>query len=118
MSEHLQTILFGTFMPPDVPGRKISFDDARKSVSSLPVANRKGASRAAVIEALEKDGQWLTVSEVSVLSGICYDTSKKVLGKLASEHIVSKRHINAPKQGPKTSVYKWIKTNAKKQKAA
>lgn len=118
MSEHLQTILFGTFMPPDVPGRKISFDEVKKNFSCLPVAKRKADSRGAVIDAIKKAGDWKTIREVSALSGACYDTSKKVLAKLAGEHIVSKRYRNVPKQGPKTAVYRWINKNAKKQKAA
>lgn len=118
VSSLLQTILFGTFVPPDVPGRKIDFDAVKKPVPSLPVAKRKRSSRDSVIAIMEQFYEWHTVREVSALSGACYDTSKKVLAKLAGEHIVSKRYRNVPKQGPKTAVYRWINKNAKKQKAA
>jgi len=116
MSDLLQTILFGTFLPPDVPGRKISFDDPKKTLWDLPVAKRKVASNDAVIEALQNSKEWLSVTAVSRLSGICYDTSKKVLNRLASDHTVSKRFVNSPKQGHKTAVFRWINKNAKKQK--
>lgn len=118
MCEMLQTVLFGTFVTPDVPGRKISFDDGKKNFSCLPVAKRKGASRDAVIAMMETVFEWQTVSEVSAMSGVCYDTSKKVLSRLASEHVVSKRYVNLPRQGPKTAVYRLVNKNAKKQKTA
>lgn len=115
----LQTILLGTFVSPDVPSRKICFDDKNRNFVQPPAAKPKMDSRAAVIHSLKEYAhEWLSMSDVAALAGICKDTSGRVLKQLASEHIVSKRLVSSPKQGPKTAVYRWIKKDAKKQKAA
>ena len=119
MSELLQNILYGTFISPDVPGRKISFDDIKRNISSMPVASRKVASKTAVTDVLKAEShEWLTIGSISALSGVCNDTSAKVLNQLASEHLVLKRFAKTSKQGPKTAVFKWINKDANKQKAA
>lgn len=115
MSCHLQTILLGTFVPPDVPGRKIVFDDRSLWVATLPVKKRKEAARAVVIEVLQsKPGDWYSVAMVSAECRICTDTASKVLNQLASEHIVLKRRGSAGKRGGKMAIFKWVEKRAEK----
>ena len=111
----LQTVLYGTFVPPDVPSRKIFFDERFIRVTELPVKKRKEAARANVIEVLQsKPGDWHSVSMVSAECRVGTDTASKVLNQLASEHIVLKRYGNAGKRGGKMAIFKWVEKRAKK----
>ena len=111
----LQTVLYGTFVPPDVPSRKIFFDERFIRVTELPVKKRKEAARAIVIEVLQsKPGDWHSVAMVSDECRICTDTASKVLNQLASEHIVLKRRGSAGKRGGKMAIFKLVEKRAEK----
>lgn len=119
MSNLLQTILFGTFLPPDVPSRRILFDERNTKVATAPVQKRKGIALDSVINALKRQpSQWLTIGEISAECGICDDTAQKVLNTLASEMKASKRFYLTGRRGGKCAMFKWINKNAKKQKTA
>ena len=119
MSTALQTILYGTFVPPDVAGRLIAFDERPARKVSTPVAVRKGPARNAVIEALKQHPhEWMTISAVAAVAWCCDGTARTVLNKLASEQIILKRFSGASKRGGKNFVFKWKNQDAKKQKAA
>ena len=115
MSDLLTTILFGTCEIPDVPSRKIVFDDRSLWVATLPVKKRKEAARAVVTEVLKSNpGDWYSVAMVSAECRICADTASKVLNQLASEHIVLKRRGSAGKRGGKMAIFKWVEKRAEK----
>lgn len=119
MCDTLQTILFGTFVPPDVAGRVIEFDERTTRIATMPVPKRHGSARNAVIKALKcKPHDWLTIGTVSAEACCCNDTAAKVLNNLASEELVLKRFSNTGMRGGKNAVFKWKNKNAKKQKAA
>ena len=115
MSDLLQTILFGTFVPHDVPSRKIIFDSVVKRTKQMPAPRRNGPVRASVIEVLKRHpSDWLTVGIVAAESGCCDDTAIRVLNKLASDLVISKRFPNG-KRVEKHAIFKWMNKNAKKQ---
>ena len=119
MSDLLTTILFGTFVIPDVPSRKVLFDERTTKVATAPVQKRKGIAREAVMNALKRQpSEWLTIGEISAECRISDDTAKKVLNALASEMKASKRFYLTGRRGGKCAMFKWINKNAKKQKAA
>lgn len=111
----LHTVLFGTFIPPNAPGKKILFDERSKRIATMPVHRRKALSREAVIDVLQQhDGDWLTIGMVSAAVGVCDDTAAKVLNSLASEHIASKRFAKSAKPGGKNAVFKLVKKHGTK----
>lgn len=119
MCNALQTILFGTFMPPDVAGRLIAFDERTTRVATMPVAKRRGTARAAVIKALQRHPhEWMSIYTVAAASVCCEETAQKILNRLASEQIVLKRFAGTGKRGGRNAVFKWKNQDAKKQKAA
>lgn len=119
MCDTLQTILFGKFVPPDVAGRVIEFDERTTRIATMPVPKRHGSARNAVIKALKrKPHDWLTIGMVSAEVSCCADTASKLLNRLASEALVLKRFSNTGLRGGKNAIFKWKNQNAKKQKAA
>lgn len=119
MSDLLTTILFGTFVIPDVPSRKIIFDEKSTKVATAPVPKRKGISLDAVIDALKRQpDEWMTIGMISAEAGCCDDTAQKILNKLASDQRILKRFADTGKRGGKNAVFKWKNKHGKKQKAA
>lgn len=119
MCDMLTTILYGTFVPPDVPSRKIIFDERSTKVATAPVPKRKGMSLDAVIDALKRQpDEWMTIGMISAEAGCCDDTAQKILNKLASDQRILKRFADTGKRGGKNAVFKWKNKHGKKQKAA
>lgn len=119
MCDMLQTILYGTFVLPDVAGRLIAFDERTTRIATMPVAKRRGTARAAVIKALQRNPhEWMSIGTVASASVCCDDTAQKILNKLASEQIMLKRFSDTGKRGGRNAVFKWRNQDAKKQKAA
>ncbi len=119
MSNLLQTILFGTFLPPDVPGRQINFDQPKNRHIDIPVRLRGISTRDAVIQALKSDtSNWFAINDISEMAGVCRDTAMKVLNQLASEQLVIKRREKIAHRGHPTVIFKWMKKSGKKQKTA
>ena len=111
----LTTILYGTFVPPDVPSRKIMFDERNTRIATMPVEKRHGSARTAVINFLKRQpSEWLTIAMVSAAAGCCDDTAAKILNKLSSEQQILKRYAGTGKRGWKNAVFKWKNKNAKK----
>lgn len=111
----LQTILYGNFVPPDVPSRKIMMDDRAHRVAIMPVSKRRGAARSAVAAALKRQpSEWMSIAMVAADAGCCDDTAQKILNHMASEHKILKRYALTGKRGAKSAVFKWIVKHAKK----
>lgn len=114
MSQLLQTILFGTFTPPDVQSKihRIG-DDQKRITTSLPVKDRSVSTRTAVVTVLTANADvWLTMHDVAHDAGIHKDTAMKVLNQLASEHLVLKRRAKVFYRGNPSVMFKWMKRNA------
>ena len=115
MCNMLQTILYGTFVPPDVPSRVICFDDAKWKRAPKPDRKSSVTSRALVISALQSDPvTWFTVHDIADMTGMHRDTAFKVLNRLASELIVAKRKAKLQRIGMPSALFKWMNKNAKK----
>lgn len=119
MTSLLQTILFGAFLPPDVPSRKIVFDERSSRLTAARVVKPRGTARTSVVNALKRNpDEWMTIGMVSASAGCCDDTAQKILNRLASEQQILKRYAGTAKRGGKNAVFKWKNKNAKKQKTA
>ena len=119
MCNMLQTILYGTFVPPDVPRRVVSFDDAKWKRAPKPDKKRNQSAREDVLQILKAEpGTWFTAHDIADMTGLHRDSSMKVLNRLASEHILAKRKAKLQRFGMQSALFKWINKNAKKQKTA
>lgn len=116
MSDMLQTILFGTFVPPDVPSRKFrTGDDSPRVLTSMAVKERVMSARSIVVSMLKQNmSNWYTFHDVASATGMHKDTAMKVLNALASEKLVSKRRGKALYRGKPPTLFKWMNRNAKK----
>ena len=109
----LQTVLYGTYTPPQVPGRVVSFDDCKWKRNITPVRKKCSSSREMVTLVLKSDPDtWFTAQDVADITGLHRDTSTKVLNRLASEHLLAKRKAKLHPIGLATGLYKWMKKNA------
>lgn len=119
MCKMLQTILYGTFVPPDVPGRVVSFDDVKWKRTAKQIKKSSASTRELAISALMSDPiTWFTVHDIADMTGMHRDTAFRVLNRLASELIVAKRKAKLNPIGMPSTLFKWINKDAKKQKTS